>query len=333
MSRRNRYYYCPKCNAKKLRNMTWRESGRSFWECCNAKCKLRIEVEGRDSEIADYLNPVDRLARYELRIPDYFVQNERNVYRKGFEVIYEGEVSFLVRHRTKDEGICVGFYWKATTIDMDDDGDDGDDVVNPCNERYLFDHDAAKAIKFRGESLLGIISRGRWPTIVWRKGQPSRYNGTLNAALKAQIVEWATDLDTAIPGLIDKARGLIAEWTAESDSIGEYIDGSGITLISFNRHQTESVVVKVRPITIEEGRRIEGVIGCKLKVQLINDASKGGVNYVTLDQADAVVKLLDLKDFRFRIHLKAKTPELVKKLADTLRAAVAPDDALDRKAH
>lgn len=313
MSRRNRdvsNYYCPKCNHKKMRHRMWRESRIHFWECFNTACKLRIEVEGRDAEIADYRNPVDRVARYELRIPDYFAQHDQNVYKKGFELLYEGGICFLVRHRTKNEGVCVALYWKATTIDKDDE-----DVVNPFRERYLFDHAAAAAIEFQGKTLLGIINTSSyWPTIVWKKNRAFRFQGTLNAALKTQMVEWATELDAALPELIEQARAKVNEWKEAYQAITDYVADSGVQIGAFNHHKKKSIALTLRRLSIEECYRLDKILPKKLEIDLVK-----GVDSLTTEQAESVVELLGVEDLAFKASIDYRvTPKMAKKLADAL---------------
>jgi len=306
--------YCPECKQKKLSHRQYRSTGKCFWHCFNSDCGLKIEHDDRDAEISDYYGLLDRMARLspEDRIGDYFLQHEARVYQKGLEILFIGENLFVAKHKHKTYGVCAALYWNGDTVDKDDE-----DIQSPRFYYQNFDHDAAKHLEYQGQPVSRVIDRHP-PQILWRARGGERFKGRMSKSLKAQIVEWATGLDAAIPALVAEARSLVAAWKEERNEIFDYLKERGVTLGRFNQHKKKSVEISLRKLTLEECRRLDKVLPKKLKIDLVK-----GVVGVTTEQAESVVKLLGVVGLKVKASVGyAMTPKKAKKVADALKSAV-----------
>ena len=314
MRSRTLNHYCPECKQKKLSHRQYRSTGKTFWQCFNRDCDLTIEHEDRNAEISDYYSPLDKMSRLnpEERITDYFLQNERNVYQKGFEILFTGERLFVVRHKHKTYGVCVALYWNGDTVNKGDE-----DVRSPHLDRHLFEHSAASHLEYQGKPVIGVISHYP-PQLLWRTGGLNqRFQGRLVKSLKAQIVEWASGLDAALPGLIEEAKSLVASWKTEHNELAEYLKARDVTLVRFNQRKKKSAEVRFRMLSIEECYRLDKILPKKLKIKLVK-----GVDYLTTEQAESVVDLLGVEDLEVQaIADYQMTPKLAKKAADALDKA------------
>jgi hypothetical protein len=299
----------------------YHNTGKTFWRCFNRACDLTIEHPDRDAEISDYYGVLGQLAQLEPEelITNYFMQNEKKIYQKGFEILFIGDISFVVRHRHKDYGVCVALYWKANTIDMDVDGE-----LDPIQERHLFDHDAATETNYRDRHLKGIISHSAYAhmTMLWSKDRGIfKAKGKCNAALKAHIIEWAAGLDAELPGLIETARDEVKAWSNAESELKGYIKGTRIKSVwSYNHYRNKAVKVSFKGLSIKQCRQLDKILPEPLEIQLIND--KDGLGFVTTEQADQVRKLLNIKRLRVDARIDYRiTTALCKQIADLLRPA------------
>lgn len=308
-------YYCPECKKKRLSHRQYRYGARlCFWQCFNRECNLRIEHPDRNAEISDYYSALDKMSRLrpEERITDYFLQNKRNVYTKGFEILYTGDNLYLVKHRIKDRGTCVGLYWRGATIDKDDD------TLNPLDELQTFQHEAV-SLNYRGRTMTKVIYSHRYGTpVLWKAGSTGLpFTGRWCKAIRSKVIEWAEGLDKEIVGLIEQAREKVKAWNDFYIELSRSIEGSGIRLDEYDFYKKKCAKIGLRPLTIEECYKLDEILPEKLKIKLINN--KEAVEYVTTEQADAVRKLLKIENLkvvaRFKGRLSAKK---IQKVANAL---------------
>jgi hypothetical protein len=197
------YFYCPKCEQKKLRSDYITDLSivgrfgqcRRIWSCDNDRvpvagggvgyCDCKISVEGRDAEISDYENVLDRMVSSTPPIITWILGNYPKVHKTGLKALYVGEHLDLVRLRD-DDGIGIYVFFRMHTVEVDEE------------LARLMRSAAGQHIKFRGVSMNKIFSNAR--TMLYSKtsrswGGPIFPDKNETPDLHKVLISWAKEMD------------------------------------------------------------------------------------------------------------------------------------------
>lgn len=278
-------YYCPKCGKKKLEKnhsysgggyyqtwscshnaepRTWRARRRRQKQVEEGKtfkvCGLVIAVDGRDAEIEDYHDVLGKMARIKTpAIQTYLLEHDRNIHKRGLEVLYVGELVSLVRRRD-GEGVGVALYWNANTWD------DDEDVMNPVSgsNLRLFQDECTQYVKFNGVSISDLLRRDGQD--IWLKDDGGAYpfTGGLGKRLKARLVEFTTQLEKALPDVIKRCEAERTRWADEKAAFIKAVNAVNTQYkpvqVTHYNGETKTAVISVRAVSAREAREIGKVL-------------------------------------------------------------------------
>ena len=177
-------------------------------------CDCKIFHVSRDATIQDYCPTVlDRMVRGGEAVKHHIFENDSDVHRKGFEVLYSSEDMDLVRMRD-DHGVAVWLYWKCSW--------DPDRSKSEIKWDAL-QHEAANYIK-HGDLKVSAIFANAARYAVWTKPVKESerhyrlrnvpFTGSLGKRKKAELVAWAKDLEANLKGYESAAVLAEADWRA-----------------------------------------------------------------------------------------------------------------------
>lgn len=337
-------YYCPKCNHKTLvQDYEWCVSSQSWhrtWKCLFNKptrrrsygqppkkekgppCGCHIQTPGRDAEITDFTNPVDRLAQEMDNEPiiNYLLRENHNIRRKGLEVIYAGKLAWAVR-KTGSHGPEVTLYWRARTTDKDCG------LLDPTNDghrtRALF-HNAAKGLSYRGEFLVTILNHQNCRLWIKNDEYEGVFEGNLTKKLKAEIAEWVRSFEELVEPLLNRAMELKTRWEAMEAKLDEDLKDTGVKFHNYNVFKNE-VHINIRHVTPAEASALQAVWPVKITTGLINCYFKrpnrdytSSCFHTTPEQAAAVAELLGIPNMELSLSGITTTPDVARKVAAIL---------------
>lgn len=231
-------YYCPKCGKKKLiAQRSWSSGGYfRWWKCMfnqpgrtwrskkpdGPPCELEIRVEGRDAEIDDWDSVLGKLAQINVpQVQQWLLKHDRDVHKRGLEVLYEGTIVDLVRRRDA-RGVGVALYWRADTWDTDED------VINPMSSDYdALRTESAQYIDFKGFNVQYLFAENG--QTIWSPNEEPEtavFKGkSVGKRLGKKLVEFTKALEVSIAGLLKKATSEQARWNSEQVAFKAALEG------------------------------------------------------------------------------------------------------------
>lgn len=338
-----KYFYCPKCGNKKLiKESEWHSGGYwRTWVCKhNAKstryrygapkkekgppCGVVIKASGRDAEIEDFHGVLGKMARINVPpIQTYLLEHDRDVHKRGLEVLYQGPLVDVVRRRHNDDGVGVALYWRKRTWDSEDD-----DLIDPCGTAYeALRSRAAHYIEFKGLALNYIFAGNG--SVIWEKESTDPFpKGGLGKRTKAAIVEWVKGLEGAIPALLKQAKEEVCRWVKEKEFFQQELsrltggktstvrlhdyDGGKLTAQIVTRAVTPKELFDIcklldyeltvpftlgrtRGVSLEMAIKLEETFGKKIELdsnRMFSGHHPNVMRRVTLDEARAIAGIL-----------------------------------------
>lgn len=300
-------YYCPKCGHKKLVS-DHDYSGHGYyrvWVCLHnvppgrrryssepkkplgPPCGLKIKVDGRDAGIDDYDDILAKLATINVpQVQQWMLQHQRNIHKKGLEVLYEGPLVDLVRCNDGD-GVGVGLWWRGATWDT------GAGLTNPIEgSNNALRSEAAQYVMFRGLSCSTLFARNG--ADIWEPGgdDAAVFKGkTLGKKLKERLVRFTVALERELPELIRRCKEERQRWLDEQaryeEALNLYGRYGGVTL-SHYCGETKLGRVNVRQVRPAEAKAIEALLGIEIE---LNSLSVHPV-VVSVDKAIEIEKIV-----------------------------------------
>lgn len=289
-------HYCPKCGYKKLyadaeydrevnrsvrvwicrhnqlsrlekRNLQYNwdpdakaATERKFAE--NPPCGTEIRVRGRDAEISDYGNVLDKIVMADKEFENWLLANDQSLRRKGMDIIHKDELMTVVRV-TADYGVCIRAYWEPAREDRE------------WEERRWLTSRAARRINHGPLSLHALFSLNHY--VLWRKDgtqidpdRPLLFSGNLNKKLKQEITEWAGQLTKALPSIVDYAKSETERWEAEERILwGEVLAYTPLIEVSYYDGNDRTCHVNIHGrITREQAKVIARVLAEESKPEV-----------------------------------------------------------------
>jgi hypothetical protein len=295
-------FYCPKCGKKKLEK-THRWIGgeyRQIWECKHGApvrrrrygykepkepikpCGCEITHEDRDAKIEDYHDVLGKMARINVpSIQTYLLENDQTIHRKGFEVLYVGDLVSLVRRRDGD-GVGVALYWHANTWDADNDDPE---MVNPVKRGTslynLFHHESALYTRFECVRISQLLRQDGQD--IWVKGEDGNpFNGTLGKRRKAKMVEFVTLLEKSLPDIIKECTSERARWQDEQAIFEKELEVSDIEVsqsvhLSHYNGETKQATIRLRSVSAQETVEINKALGMEIRLSFGLGNSRGPI--------------------------------------------------------
>lgn len=270
MSRRRKekplFYYCPKCGQKKLRSdyvsdlTVQRYQCRRVWVCDayhaspghqqepgvkaqGQKCDVRIDVPGRDAEIIDYHNVLDRMASSTPAVISWLLSNDHSICKTGIKCLYEGKNLDVVRYRKSSTSFesGIGIYMVPHFIRFDEP-----DVA------AVFKAPAADHVKFGRHAVRRIFWQSR-PMLYHNHQESTTHGGpifsdkTESPELTKMIVDWAKDLDARFDDLQKEVAAAQQAYGSAEDQLKSEITSLAGRVLSFDTydHVKDRVWVKI----------------------------------------------------------------------------------------
>lgn len=274
MSRRRRekitYYYCPKCSKKKLRGRFVDDptvkgrygACRQIWECDNDKvlvagggigdCGCVISTPGRDAEIADYVNVLDRMVEAQTpgtQILTWILGNMPGVHKTGLKVLYAGQHIDVVRLRDED-GIMIQAFFRHGTWDKQEE-DLGRQLAAACGEY----------IQFRGTSMRQIFAHSFRYTLFSKDKSQSSWNPPFfkkvseeTPQLLRDVELWAAEFDKEFPTLVEQIKAADEIWDREERSIKDAVHqlSGGLLGVESYDHIKNRAFVRIHNVASKE---------------------------------------------------------------------------------
>jgi len=283
-------YYCPKCGKKKLKaESSYRSDYNRIWKCWHnvpptrrrygstpkklgPPCGLIIKVEDRDAEIDDYDDVLGKLAMIDVpQIQQYLLKEDRDVHKRGIEVIYEGTMVDLVRRRDSG-GVGVALYWKAATYEQE-----VPDVINPFSSAYgALRSEAANHVMFRGRGVGHLFHNNGYE--IWDKDNESLpFTGKdVGKRMRADMVSWADALEKGFDLLATRCKNEAWRWDEEQRRFEQTLRN---TLPSTDQHlvrlqhysgASQTAKLAVAAVTARQALEISKLLDRPVELQVLS---------------------------------------------------------------
>ena len=303
---KSKTYYCPKCGKKKLVADSEYSDGRHnrIWRCLfnvpvrrrygsNAKppgtpCGVVIKADGRDAEIDDYDDVLAKLATINVpQVQQWMLQHQRNIHKKGLEVLYEGPLVDLVRCNDGDR-VGAGLYWRGATWD----GDSG--LLNPIEGKHnALRCESAHYVKFRNFACSTLFAHNG--AAIWEPNEDKDavFSGkTVGKRLKDKLARFVVSLEKEVPGLIEQCKSEQQRWSDErsryEERLAAVLGNVGGLWVNHYSGESKRALINIRQVRPAEAKAIGELLGFEVKLNVLS-VSPHAVSPETASEIERVV--------------------------------------------
>lgn len=307
-------YYCPKCGRKTLcEGRRYQQGGESitkhrFYACAYNRerngsrsrrpagppCGAIIEVTDRNAEISDYGDVLAKMAKIGVSpIQQWLLENDREVSKRGMEVLYEGVILDVVRRHHNKTGVGVALYWKGQTYEREES------TLDPIDSFHsALRSEAANYVSFGTTSAKELFRDNG--VEIWNKDNASLpFSGGLGKKLKEKIVQFAARLERTLPRLFEECQAERRRWEIErgafKDAIAAITDEDTFEVRHYSG-ETHTIFPVMRHVRPAEALKIAQFLGTEIKLSVLHQGRN-----VTPEMAIKIEQLTE-QEFTFNIN-------------------------------